>query len=91
MTKEDVDLKLGKVNGDEEMELGVRNKIRAYPTMLLFQNGTNPIKYRGSCKADALIEWLKDRTIVPIENGTTKLNYLTLNLFLSFLVSKLFL
>lgn len=90
MAEEDVNLKLAKVNGDEEKELEVQNKIRAYPTMLLFRNQTKPLKYVGFCKAENIAEWLKFQTTDPTDSGTKIVNNIFLNILISSLLFSIF-
>lgn len=58
---ESSEVRLGKVDATVQTELGERFKIRGYPTLKFFIDGT-PIEYAGGRSADEIVAWLKKKS-----------------------------
>lgn len=59
--RENSDIRLGKVDATVQSDLGERFKIRGYPTLKFFIDGT-PVEYSGGRTADEIIAWLKKKS-----------------------------
>lgn len=55
------EIKLGKVDATVQTELGERFKIRGYPTLKFFVDGT-PVEYSGGRTADEIVSWCKKKS-----------------------------
>ena len=53
------DVKVGKVNVDEESSLAVKYGVNVIPTMLLFENGEELKRRSGYCKQSDIEEFVK--------------------------------
>ena len=51
-------LQIGKVNTDEQQELGGRFNIRSIPTLILFHGGRELARHSGAVDASTLSHWL---------------------------------
>jgi len=59
-------LRLGKVNTEQEQTLAEKFNIRSIPTMVLFQKGEEIARQSGAMPAEDLIRWVKrhnDKTV----------------------------
>lgn len=54
------DLNFGKVDMEENQEIGVEYGVRSLPTILIIQNGEEVARKSGSVKADELSEWIDE-------------------------------
>lgn len=61
LSKENPEIRLGKVDATVQQELGERFKIRGYPTIKFFLEG-NAIEYGGGRTADEIVQWLKKKS-----------------------------
>jgi thioredoxin 2 len=61
------DLRVAKVNTDEQQELAGRFGIRSIPTLILFREGRELARQSGALDATSLSRWL-DRALVPAES-----------------------
>jgi len=48
---------IGKINIDEQPELGQRFDIRSIPTLIFFKNGIEIVMYSGERTKDAILKW----------------------------------
>jgi len=67
---EESELRLGKVDATVQSELGERFKIRGYPTLKFFVDGT-PLEYTGGRTAEEIIQWLKKKSGPPATTVST--------------------
>jgi protein disulfide-isomerase A1 len=58
---ESSEIRLGKVDATVQSELGERFKIRGYPTLKFYIDGT-PIEYAGGRSSDEIIQWVKKKS-----------------------------
>lgn len=61
LNSEGSEVRLGKVDATIQTELGERFKIRGYPTIKFFIDGT-PIEYAGGRSSDEIIQWIKKKS-----------------------------
>jgi len=61
LKSENSEVRLGKVDATVQSELGERFKIRGYPTLKFFVDGT-PLEYNGGRTSDEIIQWLKKKS-----------------------------
>lgn len=61
LNAEGSEVRLGKVDATVQSELGERFKIRGYPTIKFFIDGT-PIEYAGGRSSDEIIQWIKKKS-----------------------------
>lgn len=59
LAEEHPEIKVGKVNVDEEVELSFALEVMAYPTLMLFENGKLVKKTMGLQPYEALEEFIK--------------------------------
>jgi len=57
-------VRLGKVDATLQAELGERFKIRGYPTLKFFVDGT-PVEYGGGRTADEIVQWVVKKSGPP--------------------------
>ncbi|MCL1794163.1 MAG: thioredoxin [Oscillospiraceae bacterium] len=60
ISNEILDLKVGKVNVDEEKELAIKYGVTSIPTLILFKNGKLAKKSIGAKSKSAILEMLKE-------------------------------
>ena len=53
------DVKIGKVNIDEENDLAIKYKVMSIPTLILFKNGKAEKTMVGAKPKDAIIDFIK--------------------------------
>jgi len=58
---ESSEVRLGKVDATVQSDLGERFKVKGYPTLKFFIDGT-PIEYGGGRTSDEIIQWLKKKS-----------------------------
>jgi len=58
---EESEIRLGKVDATVQSELGERFKVRGYPTLKFFVDGT-PLEFTGGRTAEEIIQWLKKKS-----------------------------
>lgn len=61
LNKEESTVRLGKVDATIQSELGERFKIKGYPTLKFFVDGT-PVEYSGGRSSDEIVAWLKKKS-----------------------------
>ena len=54
-------VRLAKVNSDQEQEVAARYGIRSIPTMVLFKDGKELARHSGAVDAPALVRWVRER------------------------------
>jgi len=64
------EIKLCKVNAEDETDLGEKFNIQGFPTIKFFVKNSEPIDYTGGRTSQEIINWLKKRTGSP----TTEVN-----------------
>jgi protein disulfide-isomerase A1 len=61
LNAEGSEIRLGKVDATVQTELGERFKVRGYPTIKFFLDGT-PVEYAGGRSADEIVGWVKKKS-----------------------------
>lgn len=61
LKSESSEIRLAKVDATVQSELGERFKIRGYPTLKFFVDGT-PLEYTGGRTSDEIIQWCKKKS-----------------------------
>ncbi len=56
------DVNFGKVDMEENQDLGTENGVRALPTLVIFKGGEEVARHSGLMSKDELKEWIKDNT-----------------------------
>ncbi|WP_157354148.1 thioredoxin TrxC [Aromatoleum toluclasticum] len=56
-------MRLAKVNTEEEQELAARFAIRSIPTMILFRNGQEVARQSGAMNAGAIAHWARSHEL----------------------------
>jgi len=64
LKSEESEIRLAKVDATVQNELGERFKIRGYPTLKFFVDGT-PLEYTGGRTSDEIIQWCKKKSGPP--------------------------
>ncbi|MCD8089676.1 MAG: thioredoxin [Clostridiales bacterium] len=59
IAEENDDIKVGKVNVDEQIELAMAYKVSSIPLVILFKNGEAVKKSVGYCPKEEILELLK--------------------------------
>lgn len=61
LKSESSEIRLGKVDATVQSELAEKFKIRGYPTLKFFVDGT-PLEYTGGRTSDEIVQWLKKKS-----------------------------
>jgi len=74
---ENSEIRLGKVDATVQSDLGEKFKIRGYPTLKFFIEGT-PVEYSGGRTSDEIVQWVKKKSGPPsvTVNSADELNKL---------------
>lgn len=70
LKSEESEIRLAKVDATVQSELGERFKIRGYPTLKFFVDGT-PLEYTGGRTSDEIIQWCKKKSGPPAATVST--------------------
>ena len=61
LKEEDSEIRLAKVDATVQSDLGERFKIKGYPTLKFFVDGT-PLEYGGGRTSDEIVQWVKRKS-----------------------------